>query len=92
MPQATAHPSMFRAGIRHEVAQDVLGALIAHAAHELAQARQAQTPDPARIAAIEAEQRQWRDRRAALDHRDAAQVEAVIAELAPRARRIYAVD
>jgi hypothetical protein len=92
MPIPTEPCSMFKTGIRHEVAQDVLGALIAHAAHELARAREATNPDPARIAAIGAEQRQWRDRREALDHRDAAQIEALIAELGPLARRIYARD
>lgn len=71
IPTPTEPRSMFKTGIRHEVAQDVLGALIAHAAYELARAREATNPDSARIAAIEAEQRQWCDRRETLDHRDA---------------------
>ena len=73
MTTTTARASIFKAGIRCEVAQDLIGALIAHAAHELAQALDAQNPDAQRIAGLRVQQQQWRDRREALDHRDAAQ-------------------
>ena len=80
----------FTHGIRLEVAQDVLGALLAHWAEVAAQAQGAANPDPGRLAEIKAEQRKLRNLRADLDPRDAAQIEAVIAEHAPLARRLYA--
>lgn len=72
-------PTMFTRGLRLEVAQDVLGALIAHGAEAAARERDAAKPDPGRLAGIEAEQRKWRELRDSLDARDAAQIEAVIA-------------
>ncbi|MFG6417222.1 hypothetical protein ACG02S_25335 [Roseateles sp. DC23W] len=82
--------TMLTHGIRLEVAQDVLGALIAHWAEAAAQALDAANPDPARLAEIDAEQRKLRTLRHDLDPRDAAQIEAVIAEQPPLARRLYA--
>jgi hypothetical protein len=80
----------FTHGIRLEVAQAVLSALLAYwseaAAHEL----DAANPDPGLLAEIEAEQRKLRSLRQDLDPRDAAQIESVIAEHAPLARRLYA--
>jgi hypothetical protein len=81
----------FTHGIRYEVAQDVLGALLAHWAEAAAQALDAVNPDPAHLAEIEAEQRKLRSLRHDLDPRDAAQIESVIAEHAPLARRLYSL-
>ena len=81
----------FTHGIRYEVAQDVLGALIAHWSEAAAQALDAVNPDPDRLAEIEAEQRKLRSLRHDLDPRDAAQIESVIAEHAPLARRLYSL-
>lgn len=81
---------MFTRGIRFEVAQDVLGSVIAHWAEAAAQARDAANPDAGHLAAIQAEQRKLRTLREELDPDDAAQIEAVIAEHAPLARRLYA--
>lgn len=55
-----------------------------------AQAFDAANPDLGRLAEIEAEQRKLRNLRADLNPRDAAQIESVIAEHAPLARRLYA--
>lgn len=82
-------PSPFTHGIRYEVAQDVLGALLAHCAEAAAEVLDAVNPNPARLAEIEAEQRKLRSLRHELDPRDAAQIESVIAEHAPLARRLY---
>ncbi|MCE1187119.1 MAG: hypothetical protein LWW92_16130, partial [Rhodocyclales bacterium] len=51
---------LFTRGIRFEVAQDVLGAVIAHWAEAAAQARDAANPDAGHLAAIQAEQRKLR--------------------------------
>ena len=80
----------FTRGIRFEVVQDVLGAVIAHWSEMAAQARDAANPDADYLAAIQAEQRKLRNLRADLDPRDAAQIESVLAEHAPLARRLYA--
>jgi len=79
---------MFTRGIRFEVAQDVLGALIAHWAEAAAQVRDAANPDASRLATIQAEQRKLRILRDVLDPHDAAQIETVIAEHAPARTRI----
>jgi len=79
----------FTHGIRLEVAQDVLGALLALWSEAAAQALDAVNPDPACLAEIEAEQRKLRCLRHDLDPRDVAQIESVIAEHAPLARRLY---
>lgn len=83
-------PTMFTQGIRFEVAQDVLGALIAHWSASAAEVRDDPQTDPARLAEIEREQRKLRNLRHELDPRDAAQIESVIAEHAPRAWGPYA--
>ena len=83
-------PTMFTRGIRFEVAQDVLGALIAHWAEAAAQVRDAANPDASRLVTIQAEQRKLRILRDVLDPHDAAQIETVIAEHAPLVRRLYA--
>ena len=83
-------PTMFTRGIRFEVAQDVLGALVAHWSEAAAGALDAANPDPGRLAEIEAKQRKLRNLRADLDPHDAAQIESVIAEHSPLARRLYA--
>ncbi|WP_229002596.1 hypothetical protein [Xanthomonas oryzae] len=76
-------PTMFTRSIRLEVAQDVLGALIAHWAEAAAKVWDAANPDASRLAAIQAEQRKLRILRDELDPRDTAQIEVVIAEHAP---------
>lgn len=81
--------TQFTHGIRLEVAQDVLGALLAHWSEAAAAALDAANPDPGRLAEIEREQRKLRNLRADLDPLDAAQIEAVIAEHSPLARRLY---
>ena len=83
-------PNELTRGLRLEVAQDVLGALLAHCSEAAAAAFDAANPDPGRLAEIEAEQRKLRTLRHDLDPRDAAQIESVIAEHAPLARRLYA--
>ncbi|MEO6278193.1 hypothetical protein [Roseateles sp.] len=65
----------FTHGIRLEVAQDVLGALLAHWSEAAAQALDAANPDSGRLAEIEAEQRKLRSLRHDLDPRDAVQIE-----------------
>jgi len=64
---------MFTHGIRFEVAQDALGALLAHWFEAAAHALDAANPDPACLAEIEAEQRKLRSLRHDLDSCDAAQ-------------------
>jgi len=51
---------MFNHGIRFEVAQDALGALIAHWSEAEAQVQDAVNPDLARLAEIDAGQRKLR--------------------------------
>lgn len=76
--------------IRLEVAQDVLGAVIAHWSEAAAQVRDAANPDADHLAAIQSEQCKLRALRDELDSHDLAQIESVIAEHAPLARRLYA--
>ncbi|MEO6278194.1 hypothetical protein [Roseateles sp.] len=83
-------PTRITHGIRFEVAQDVLGAVLAHLAEAAAQALDAANPDPGHLTEIEAEQRKFRTLRHDLDPRDVVQIESVIAEHAPLARRLYA--
>lgn len=83
-------PTALIRGVRFEVAQDVLGALMAHWAEAAAQVRDAANPDAEHLAAIEAEQRKLRTLRDELDPTDLAQIETVIAQHAPLARRLYA--
>jgi hypothetical protein len=85
------HLTIFTRGIRFELAQDILGALIAHWAEAAAQTLDAPNPDQARLSQLEAEQRKLRTLRDELDSRDAAQIESVIAQHAPAARRLYAL-
>ena len=66
-------------------------AVIAHWAEAAAQVRDAANPAASRLAAIQAEQRKLRLLRDELDPDDAAQIESVIAEHAPLARRLYAL-
>jgi hypothetical protein len=82
----------FTHGIRYEVAQDVLGALLAHWSEAAAQALDAANPDLGHLAEIEAEQRKLRSLRHDLDPGDLAQIESVITEHAPLARRLYSLS
>ena len=76
-----------RAGIRYEVALDVLGALIAHYAELIGIERSRSVPDEATVRQAEAIQRHLRRVRSAPDPRDADAIEAAIAHYAPLARR-----
>lgn len=81
----------FTHGIRFKVAQDVMGALLAHWSEAAAEVLDAANPDPGRLDEIDAEQRTLRSLRHDLDPRDAAQIETVFAEHAPLARRLYSL-
>ena len=65
-------PKQFIRSIRFEVAQDVLGAVIAHWSAQAAEVRDAANPDASRLATIQAEQRKLRTLRDELDPHDAA--------------------
>lgn len=91
MMQPTYPAGLFsRAGIRYEVALDVLGALIAHYAELLGIERSRPVPDASIVRQAEAIQRHLRRVRNDLDPRDAQAIEATIAHYAPLARRLYA--
>jgi len=91
MMQTTYPASLFsRAGIRYEVALDVLGALIAHYAELLGIERSRPVPDASIVRQAEAIQRHLRRVRNDLDPRDAQAIKAAIAHYAPLARRLYA--
>jgi hypothetical protein len=62
----------FTHGIRFEVAQDVLGALLAHWSAAAVEALDTANSDPGRLAKIEAEQRKLRSLRHDLDPGDLA--------------------
>jgi len=79
-----------RAGLRYEVALDVLGALIAHYAEVIGIERSRPTPDEAKLRQALALQTHLRHTRNDLDPRNAEAVEAAIAHYAPLARRLYA--
>jgi hypothetical protein len=79
-----------RAGIRYEVALDVIGAVIAHCAEVIGDERGRPTPDEARLRQGQAMQRRLRSERNKLDRRDAAAIESAISCYGPLARRLYA--
>ncbi|MDX9737690.1 MAG: hypothetical protein RBT53_06015 [Azonexus sp.] len=78
-----------RAGVRYEVALDILGAIIAHWSAVTATERDKPTPEASIIAEAERASAELRDLRDALDPRDSQQIEAVIAGYAPIARELY---
>ena len=88
---ASKTDSLFsRAGIRHEVALDVLGSLIAHYAELLGIERSRAVPDDAVVRQAEAIQRYLRHTRNELNPKNATEIESTIARYAPLARRLYA--
>jgi len=88
----TTHPAglFSRAGLRYEVALDVLGALIAHYAELIGIERSRPAPDEAILRQAEAIQGHLRRTRNDLDPRNAEAIETAIAHYAPLARRLYA--
>jgi len=89
---ATSHPAglFSRAGIRYEVALDILGSLIAHYAELIGIEHSRPTPDVSIVRQAEAIQRHLRRERNDLDPRNAVEIEAAIAHYAPLARCLYA--
>ncbi len=79
-----------RTGVRYEVALDVLGAMISHYAEAIGLERSQANPDAAVVALYQILQAEIRNRREALDPRDAAQIEATIRRFGPRARAVFA--
>ena len=82
--------SIFTFGIRFEVAQDVLGALISHWAAEIAALSDAGNTDRELIARAMTELRKYRAVRAELNPRDPVQIEAVIAKHSALAKQFFA--
>lgn len=78
-----------RAGVRYEVACDVIGALIAHHAEIIGNEREKEVPDQGVIQANEEAQRGLRNVREDLDARDSGAIEAVIAKYGPQARAAF---
>lgn len=78
-----------RAGVRYEVACDVIGALIAHHAEIIGIEREKQEPDQSVILANEQEQKKLRTVREDLDARDSKAIEGVIAAYAQQARAAF---
>lgn len=84
-------PGLFcRTGVRYEVALDVLGAMISHYAEAIAQARDQGDSTAEAVARLQGLQADIRDRREALDPRDAAAIAAVIALYGPQVRLAFA--
>lgn len=96
MPQATLGspqtPSHLfgRAGVRLEVAQDVIGAIISHYAELIAQEREQGSPRQHRIVAAQRLISELKDIREELDTRQPASIEATINWFAPFARHLFA--
>lgn len=81
-----------RAGVRYEVACDVLGAIIAHYSEALALEYEKPIPDDAVVARIEADKRALRALRSSIDPKDAAAIETVIQQYGPQARALYSAN
>lgn len=96
MPQATLEspqtPSRLfsRTGVRLEVAQDVIGAIISHFAELIGQEREQGAPRQHRIAEAQRLISELKDMREELDTRQPASIEAAIKWLAPFARHLFA--
>lgn len=78
-----------RAGVRYEVALDVLGALIAHYSECIAVERSKAAPDEAAIADAQQTKVALRTLRDTLDPHDAEAIERVIEQYGPQARTLY---
>lgn len=79
-----------RAGVRYEVALDLIGAIIAHQSEVIALERDKPEPDQAAIEEAQNAKRALRDLREDLDANDAEAIEKAIAEYGPQARSLYA--
>jgi len=78
-----------RAGIRLEVAHDVLGAVISHFAEQIGHERNAQTPRLDKINAAQQMIKEVKDIRERLDPAEPEGIETAIAWFAPYARRLF---
>lgn len=84
------HAVLFRrAGVRYEVAVDVIGAVIAHYAEVIGTERDRPTPDAQKIAHAQQLVAELKDIREDLDPTDSAAIDATIERLAPLARHLY---
>lgn len=96
MPQTTLEPHKSsarvfnRAGVRLEVAQDVIGAIISHFAELIGQEREQVSPRQDRIAEAQRLISELKDMREELDTRQPVSIEAAIKWLAPFARHLFA--
>jgi hypothetical protein len=79
-----------RTGVRFEVAQDVLGAIIAHHSERIAVERDKDQPDEAAIELAQQAKEDLRDIRDNLDPKDDKAIEAIIKNYGEQARRLYA--
>ncbi|MEJ5896810.1 hypothetical protein WIT60_08115 [Aquabacterium sp. G14] len=79
-----------RSGVRLEVAQDVIGAIISHHAELIGQEREQDAPRQDRIDEAQGLIRELKDIREALDAHQPASIEATINWLAPLARHLFA--
>lgn len=79
-----------RTGVRYEVAQDVLGAIIAHHSEQIAKELEKQQPDLKAIDLANLAKDAMRDLRDSLDPNDAQGIEDVIKRFGPQARDLYA--
>jgi hypothetical protein len=78
-----------RAGVRYEVALDVLGAIIAHHSEVIAAERGKDAPDEAAIAAAQQSKDALRTVREELDPNKAESIERVIEQYGQQARELY---
>lgn len=81
-----------RAGVRYEVACDVIGALIAHYAEIMGREREQAQPNEAVLRVARAMKGALAGERDDLDPRDSAGIEAAISRYAQLARRLYGQD
>lgn len=81
-----------RAGIRLEVAHDVLGAVISHFAEQLGHERDAQTPRLDKINTAQQMIKEVKDIREQLDPADPVGIDKTIAWLSPYARLLFSTD
>nr|WP_181392186.1 antitoxin VbhA family protein [Laribacter hongkongensis] len=81
-----------RAGMRYEVACDVIGALIAHYTEITGQEREQVQPDEAVLRVAKAMKAALAEERDDLDPSNSVGIEAAISHYAPLARRLYGPD
>lgn len=95
MSFTTGEPTMTnrlfnRAGVRYEVALDVLGAIIAHHSEVIAAERDKDVPDETAIAAAQKAKDELRALRDELDPKADEAIERVIEQYGQQARDLYA--